>query len=82
MVLHTIIETQASKSWGSAAVSRAKPINLRAQHSLEGFHLQRLAEQYHDCICLFVPWVAPAGIKPIIIVLLFKLRSVYTHIKP
>lgn len=28
---------------------------------------------------LFVAWVALAGIKPIIILLLFKLRSVYTH---
>ena len=28
---------------------------------------------------LFVAWVASAGMKPIITVLLFKLRSVYTH---
>lgn len=45
---------------------------------VESFHPQRLAEQKRSCICLFVAWVAPAGIKPIIIVLLFKLRSVYT----
>lgn len=48
-------------------------------HLVESFHPQRLAEQYRGCMCLFVAWVAPVGIKPIIIVSLLKLRSVYTH---
>lgn len=66
---------------GAQRFSRAKSINLCGQRSLWGFHPQRHAVHYHDCMCLFVPWVAPAWIKPIIIVLLFKLRSVlYIHI--
>ena len=49
----------------------------RPQNTAFGGKLSSATEEYHDCISLFVVWVAPSGIKPTITALLFKLRTVY-----